>query len=90
LPLTENCFKHGVGKNPGKIRIFIRYDGKNLIFNTENQIALREKTNSENNGGLGIPNVEKRLNLLYPDRHSIDYQEKDGIFHLEMKVELTK
>ena len=90
LPLAENCFKHGKGKNPGTIRIFISYDGKNLIFNTENQIALREKTDSTENGGLGIPNVEKRLNLIYPDRHSLEYHENDGIFHLEMKVKLTK
>jgi len=90
LPLAENCFKHGVGKNPGAIRIFISYDGKNLIFNTENQIALREKTDRTEQGGLGIPNVEKRLNLIYPDRHSLEYHEKDDIFSLEMKVELAK
>ncbi|MBW8333055.1 MAG: sensor histidine kinase [Prolixibacteraceae bacterium] len=90
LPLAENCFKHGKGKNPGTIRIFIGYDGKNLIFNTENQIALREKTDPTENGGLGIPNVEKRLNLIYPDRHSLEYHENDGIFYLEMKVKLTK
>lgn len=90
LPLAENCFKHGVGKNPGTISISISYDGKSLIFNTENQIALREKTGSAENGGLGIPNVEKRLNLIYPDLHSLEYHEKDGIFRLEMKVELAK
>lgn len=90
LPLAENCFKHGKGKNPGTIRIVISYDGKNLIFNTENQIALREKTDITENWGLGIPNVEKRLNLIYPDRHSLEYHEKDSIFHLEMKVKLTK
>jgi len=90
LPLAENCFKHGVGKNPGTIRILISYDGKNLIFNTENQIALREKTEPVENGGLGIPNVEKRLSLIYPDRHSLEYHEKEGVFRLEMKVELAK
>jgi sensor histidine kinase YesM len=90
LPLAENSFKHGVGKNPGKIRIFISYDGNDLIFNAMNQIALREKTDRSENGGLGIPNVEKRLNLIYPDRHSLEYHEEDGTFRLEMKVKLTK
>lgn len=90
LPLAENCFKHGIGKNKGTIRINISCDDKNLIFSTENQVALREKTDTLENGGLGIPNVEKRLVLIYPDRHSLKYQEKDGLFHLEMKVELAK
>jgi len=90
LPLAENCFKHGIGKNIGTIRINISFDGKNLTFSTENQIALREKTVSIENGGLGIPNVEKRLNLIYPDCHSLEYHEKDGLFQLEMKVGLSK
>jgi len=89
LPLAENCFKHGIGKDTGTIRIHISYDGKSLIFITENQVALREKTDTEENGGLGIQNVEKRLSLIYPDHHSLDYHEKDGLFHLEMKVELA-
>jgi two-component sensor histidine kinase len=90
LPLAENCFKHGIGKNAGTIKINIRCDGKNLIFNTENLIAHREKTGSAENGGLGIPNVEKRLNLIYSDRYTLEYHEKDGSFLLELKVELTK
>lgn len=90
LPLAENCFKHGIGKNTSTIRINISYDDKNLIFSTENQVALREKTATLENGGLGIQNVEKRLNLIYPDRHSLEYHEKDGIFLLVMKVELVK
>jgi LytS/YehU family sensor histidine kinase len=90
LPLAENCFKHGIGKNTGTIRIFISYDGKKLTFRTENQIALREKTDSVENGGLGIQNVEKRLRLIYPNRHSLEYHEDDGIFRLEMNIVLAK
>jgi hypothetical protein len=90
LPLAENCFKHGIGKNPGTIQIFIRFNGKELLFKTENNIALREKTNAKENGGIGIKNVEKRLNLLYHERHSIKYQEKEGAFILELRIELKK
>ena len=90
LPLAENCFKHGTGKDPGIIQIFIGFDGKQLIFKTVNNIALREKTNSGENGGIGLNNVEKRLNLIYPENHSLEYGEEDGIFRLEMKIELDK
>ncbi len=88
LPFVENCFKHGIGKDPGKIRIDIRCDGNHLLFKTENSMALREKTGSEENGGIGIKNVEKRLNLLYPGRHSIYLEEKEGIFRVELSVDL--
>jgi sensor histidine kinase YesM len=40
-------------------------------------------------GGIGIKNVEKRLNLIYADHHSLDYHEKDGIFRLEMKIDFS-
>jgi len=88
LPLAENCFKHGIGKNAGTIHIHISFNGKQLLFQTENKIALREKTETEQNGGIGIKNVEKRLHLIYPDRHSLEYYEKDGVFRLEMKIDL--
>lgn len=88
LPLAENCFKHGKGKDPGTIRIFIGFDGRQLNFRTENNIARREKTDAEENGGIGIKNVEKRLHLIYPERHTLEYHEKEGVFRLEMKIDL--
>lgn len=90
LPLAENCFKHGIGKNPGKIKIDIEFNGKQLIFGTENAVALREKTGNDVNGGIVLTNVGNRLNLLYPNRHSLYYEETDGVFRLELKVELSK
>jgi ABC-type multidrug transport system fused ATPase/permease subunit len=88
LPLAENCFKHGVGKDLGNIHIQIGYNNQQLVFSTENNVALREKANENENGGIGILNVEKRLSLIYPDGHSLKYQEKDGVFTLEMKIEM--
>ncbi len=87
LPLVENCFKHGVGKDSGSIRIFVELRDKQLHFQTANAVALREF--SGENGGIGIQNVEKRLNLIYPDRHSLEFQEENGIFKLEMKIQLA-
>jgi two-component system LytT family sensor kinase len=89
LPLTENCFKHGTGNQPGQIEIEIRFDGKRLIFRSKNNISLREETIILEKGGLGIKNLEKRLNLLYPDRYSLNLDEKEGIFNAELLVELN-
>ena len=87
LPLVENCFKHGIGKSKGEIKIAIEFDGKQLRFRTVNHVALRERSNG--NGGIGIKNVEKRLNLIYPDRHSLEFQEEAGIFKLKMTIQLA-
>lgn len=88
LPLAENCFKHGNGKKDGFIRIHIAIKGKELCFSTENTIVQREKSGEEEYGGIGINNVEKRLNLLYPEHHTLHFEKKEGIFRMEMKIEL--
>jgi sensor histidine kinase YesM len=88
LPLAENCFKHGVGKGFGIIRLSISVTGKQLLFTTENSVALRERSGETEQGGIGIANVEKRLNLLYPNRHTIHFEEKEGVFRVAMRIEL--
>lgn len=88
LPLAENCFKHGTGKDKGVIQIHIGLKGKQLHFTTENPVALREKSVEAELGGIGINNVEKRLNLIYPNRHTLKFGEKEGVFSVEMKIEL--
>ena len=88
LPLAENCFKHGTGKDKGVIQIHIGLKGKQLQFTTENPVAMREKSIEAELGGIGINNVEKRLNLLYSNRHTLQFEEKEGIFRMEMKIEL--
>jgi two-component system LytT family sensor kinase len=89
LPLVENCFKYGKGKSKGVIKLFVGFDGKILRLNTENKIAKREKPKGEKNSGIGISNVEKRLNLIYPGKFTLTYGEAEGLFKLEMSIILT-
>jgi len=88
LPLAENCFKHGIGKEPGSISIFLGIQDHLLLFKTENTIALREESGIAESRGIGLLNVEKRLNLLYPGKHSLTIETKDGIFTVEMQISL--
>ena len=88
LPLAENCFKHGVGKSRGTIEITIKYAGKQLYFSTRNTIERRENPLNHAEGGIGILNVEKRLNLLYPNKHLLTFVEEGGLFIVEMTIGL--
>jgi len=88
LPLAENCFKHGIGKNESRIKIGIQFDGKTLHFRTENPVVRRDEILSSNSNGIGIKNVEKQLNLAYAGRYSLQYAEKEGMFRLELTLNL--
>ena len=88
LPLAENCFKHGVGKSKGLIQIDIQYSGHQLRFRTKNPVARRENVVNPEQGGIGIKNVEKRLNLLYPDKHQLRFTENEKLFSVDLKIDL--
>jgi LytS/YehU family sensor histidine kinase len=72
LPLLENSFKH-VGRNrsgryavQGKIKL---QEGK-LMVSLQNTIAaVHQTTELPITGGIGLVNLQKRLDLLYPERY---------------------
>jgi len=88
LPLAENCFKHGIGNEKGTIQIDIRYSGHQLCFCTKNPVERRENPFNHEQGGIGILNVEKRLNLLYNEKHLLTFSEEGNLFKAEMKIDL--
>jgi LytS/YehU family sensor histidine kinase len=85
LPFVENSFKHGVNKSSkdGWISIFVRVQNGDLNFKISNRIFSVQQDEIGHNG-LGIANVKKRLNLLFPNRHSLLYEESDGVFNVEL------
>ena len=42
----------------------------------------------EEPGGFGLANVQKRLEMLYPDNHQLDISETDGIYKVELKINI--
>lgn len=80
LPFIENSFKHGVNSNVGNTFINIKFEvtPRHLIFTIENNkpsVKLSERDDYQ--GGIGIENVKKRLNLLYPGKHQLTIEEND-------------
>lgn len=74
LPFVENAFKHGAGRVNGVVSVLIRLetDARHLHFRVENPTSPG-MTTGEKNGGIGLINVEKRLNLLYPEKFRLAF-----------------
>lgn len=70
LPFIENCFKHGT-KNNDEIKVDINFEVKDnfLFFTAKNTFQNIEENQSKR--GIGIDNVERRLQLLYGDRYTL-------------------
>jgi two-component system, LytTR family, sensor kinase len=72
IPFVENALKHGITlKNETKIRIRFRISPEQIIFEIEN--SKPEQTLSHTvKGGIGIANISRRLDLLYPGKYRLD------------------
>jgi two-component system, LytTR family, sensor kinase len=91
LPFVENAFKHGlntVSKN-GFIHLKIKTKEQSLTLSIENNIPPAGNTIAIESHGIGIDNVKKRLNLLYPNHHELLIERKSNSFLVNLKLELT-
>lgn len=84
LPLVENAFKFIGGEYKMLIRASL--DGDQIIFHVENSMA-DYKPAEEKQGGIGLENLDRRLNLLYPNKHQFRIT-NDGVnFVAELKLQ---
>jgi sensor histidine kinase YesM len=84
----ENSFKHGVKNNISHIHLTIDLlvtDGY-LHFHVENPVSEEEKP--EENNGIGLKNVRRRLDLLFGNTYSLDIRENDSFFIVHLKLPL--
>lgn len=89
IPFVENSFKHGVSQSQGKswIRILVQVHGSQLSFLIENSIAAPSSSTPKLNSGIGLENVGKRLELIYPEAHNLEIRsEETFLVHLNISL----
>ena len=86
FPLIENACKHGVLANAQKpVDINLKVTDHQLNFSIENSVNSYQK---DETGGIGIPNVQKRLDLLYGKDYTLDVISKDDKFIVNLQLPL--
>ncbi len=89
ISFIENAFKYGTdytGKT--NITIEIKVEDDILNLNVSNYISLKEKNNLDS--GVGIENIKNRLNILYPNSHTLNIEGSDKLFKVELLLKLKK
>ena len=90
IPFVENAFKHSKVEDlvDGWISIDLRLeDPSKLSFSVENSVPKAVET--DQTGGIGIENVRKRLDLLYPGKYLLDIEKKESSFHVLLELPLN-
>nr|WP_277881507.1 histidine kinase [Hymenobacter cyanobacteriorum] len=88
LPLVENAFKHGdLAARPEAIRIEIDLpDAATLLVTVHNYVVARDAALPAQPGGLGLHNLRRRLELLYPGRHALTVRTLPGEYAVTLEL----
>lgn len=86
LPFIENAFKHGVEEeeNTGFINIVICKIEDELTLEVKNSIAKKK----ENTGGIGLVNVKKRLEILYPEKYKLEMHCDEKVYQVSLTLKM--
>src|SRR5690606_27433817 len=76
MPLAENMFKHGLATAP--MHVHLSVEPTQLTFSTHN--THKPKADKNTFGGIGLQNLRRRLNLLYPGSYELKTTAADNTF----------
>lgn len=90
ISLIENAFKHGVSNNkPSFIHLNITADSKRISCCIKNSYFPKDDQD-KSGSGIGMVNLRKRLNLLYPNTHILVCEHDGDVFRSELTIILSK
>lgn len=90
LPLVENSFKHGIANTIDKswLRIDVSRQNHQLLIKIENSVEKEAEKLPSERKGLGLKNVERQLQLIYPNRHQFTTLQERYTFLVVLKINL--
>ena len=90
IPFVENAFKHSdiTNNEKAKINIQLNVVANKLKFQITNSQPTHPQE-KDHTGGIGIENVKRRLNLLYPDQHKLTIESTKNAFQVYLEIKLT-
>jgi two-component system, LytTR family, sensor kinase len=92
MTFVENAFKH-VSKHtdkPNWIKVDLSLHEQQLNLVVSNSASLNEKTNLPYYGGIGLENVQRRLDLIYPGKYTLDIKNRADNFEVSLGLKLTE
>jgi len=94
MPFIENAFKH-VSKRkdePNWISMQLHFDKQEFHFDISNSVSAQYNSSNEpmHYKGIGLKNVQRRLDLLYPQKHALTIQQTDEVFKVTLHLDLPE
>jgi two-component system, LytTR family, sensor kinase len=91
-PFLENSFKHGLNNllAHGYVRIRLDVEKQKVQLQIENSKVPTKpvQNHSKPSGGIGLVNVRRRLNLIYPDRYDLQVHDQPNSYKVNLELDL--
>nr|WP_294944921.1 sensor histidine kinase [uncultured Mucilaginibacter sp.] len=86
ISFIENAFKHGVANDPAApIVLKINLSDGHLYFFVQNK---KHTHNRDASGGIGLVNVKRRLDLLYPSKYNLEIRDETDTYTVQLSLVL--
>jgi len=87
-PFVENAFKHSFSyKKESEVLVSIKaIENERLVFKVSNTIGDHTSV-IKNRAGIGLENIKRRLNLIYPDKHQLELDRTDDHFNVTLRLD---
>jgi LytS/YehU family sensor histidine kinase len=91
IPFVENAFKHGISYQVvTDIVIHLLVNDQQLVLNVTNNIFRMGSENIESGSGIGLKNVVRRLELLYPSSHTLTMDDDGHRYQTELSITFSR
>lgn len=85
-PFIENAFKYVRGEY--RIQLEMKSDRDQILFEIRNSISQSQNTNNEEDKGIGIENLKRRLDLLYANKYNLEIQQTESMFVVRLTINI--
>jgi hypothetical protein len=89
IPFIENAFKHGVSyhqRSEVLIDLNVSQEAISLVVRNTKKISVSEVASAADSG-IGLANIKRRLDLLYPSRHTLHIEDGREHFSINLKIQ---
>ncbi len=88
IPFVENAFKHGISYYENStIEMKLVLKDNTLLFTVKNSIVKHKDETLEPGSGIGLKNVARRLELLYPEAHELQINDSGSFYQVELTIQ---
>ncbi|MEI9911060.1 MAG: GHKL domain-containing protein [Bacteroidota bacterium] len=86
--MWENAFKHISHKAHSTNFVKLDISRSNGHFNFTIENSKETERTTELHGGIGLNNVKRRLELLYPDKYQLQIKDDETVYKVDLKLEI--